>query len=495
MWRLTSVLLLAACQVEPQGTPRLRIDALDPAVPVTDQPVTLAWHVEGDLDPASVQVDWTGPADASFAGNPLPANTGTSAARWTVTLSADDAGVLPTTLAFAFAVAPPPMQVSIRPQTPASEVDDLRCTVDGDILDALSYTATWFVDGEPAGVAALTTAFDGDTVSAHDTRDGQSWTCEVTATNAQGQSSTAASGPVVVGVPIHIPMVAFAPGTYMEGATPQEIAAGAATNYPRQVTLTRPFEIGAYEVTREEWTFVMGSDPSGNTDTCDSPRCPVENMVWLDAAVFADGLSRLFHLDPCYGCRTSPEGWVCDPGLDADVYACEGFRLPTAAEWEYAARDAGANMGSLPLGGDLLTTDWTEPVTCRNFTFSGAVPLQQQGVVCTDRPAAVGSFPPTASGLYDIIGNVAERIQDRYDIWSTHGPDTTPVTDPLARPSVAPSNAFRGGAYDEAGALRYCLGFDQSGHTSDTGPTIGLRIARTLPATPPQAIHPPPSVP
>ncbi len=133
-----------------------------------------------------------------------------------------------------------------------------------------------------------------------------------------------------------------------------------------RVRITKAFEIGMYELTQAQWESVMGSNPSYFKD----PDRPVEQVSW---AAVQDFLARL------------------DAAQDGYHY-----RLPTEAEWEYAARagDAGEFSESQRLG----DTAW--------FGAGGASLLDSKG-----ETHPVGKKEPNAWGLYDIRGNVAEWVR------------------------------------------------------------------------------------
>lgn len=133
------------------------------------------------------------------------------------------------------------------------------------------------------------------------------------------------------------------------------------------VTLERPYYIGKFEVTQEQWEKVMHSNPSffqGSNVSGEEGKRPVDNITWKEAQAF---ISKLNKLDKTY------------------VY-----RLPTEFEWEYAAR-AGAE-DEIP---------WPE--------------ARAMGVISDTTTRPVGSKEPNAWGVYDMIGNVWEWVQDYYN--------------------------------------------------------------------------------
>ena len=220
------------------------------------------------------------------------------------------------------------------------------------------------------------------------------------------------------------------------------------------VTITRAYCMKETEVTQGEWQAVMASNPSSFIDC--GENCPVEQVSWDDAVFYANALSRREGLPECYAGSTFT-------GL-----GCRGYRLPTEAEWEYAAR-AGTTRG------DLLPTEW-------EWKWAGmkGATYGKLADVAWYRDNAHGTNPvrqklPNAWGLYDMLGNVWEWTGDWYDTY----PGT--VTDPTG-PALGSGRVFRGGSY--YGHARCARTANRRHDTPDIRvSSLGFRLARSRIAT------------
>lgn len=217
--------------------------------------------------------------------------------------------------------------------------------------------------------------------------------------------------------------------------------------YPdHDVTLTHDFWISRTEVTRDQWE----QDPDNvgwsfyPTTTCASD-CPADVLSWYDAARYANWLSGVEGLDACY----TPDG----TDTAANPHDCGGYRLPTEAEWEYAAR---AGLDTAYSGGDVVgDVAWTSG-------NSGDSSHQ----VCTTPD------PQNAFGICDMSGNLWEWTHDWYV-----EPDAAPMTDPVG-PASGTLRVFRGGSwsFDAVSAHVSYRGADEPGYI---GGNFGVRLARS----------------
>jgi formylglycine-generating enzyme required for sulfatase activity len=166
-------------------------------------------------------------------------------------------------------------------------------------------------------------------------------------------------------------------GCYQMGSPSHEVSRG--SNERQHRVCVEDFKMGKYEVTQAQWREVMGSNPS---DFSGCSNCPVENVSWNEVQAF------LVKLNGQTGGR---------------------YRLPTEAEWEYAAR---AGTRSAFSTGDCISTDQAN--YDGNYTYANCGSRTKTGVY-REKTTPVGSFPANRWGLHDMHGNVWEWTCSAYD--------------------------------------------------------------------------------
>jgi formylglycine-generating enzyme required for sulfatase activity len=194
-------------------------------------------------------------------------------------------------------------------------------------------------------------------------------------------------------------VVKISAGTFTMG-TPRGESSSGYNEDQHQVTLTKGFYMGKYEVTQGQYETVMGNNPSHHiypvTGEIQSRR-PVEMVTWYDAVEFCNKLSIREGLIPVYTItdRTPATGY---PITDATVipnWNVNGYRLPTEAQWEYACRAGTTTKYYL---GDTWDTNW-------GWIFGNAGAITREA----------GKKTPNAWGLYDMYGNVQEWCWDLFE--------------------------------------------------------------------------------
>ena len=227
-------------------------------------------------------------------------------------------------------------------------------------------------------------------------------------------------------------MVLVEGGTYMMGNPDRDRNDEYAKDVPHEVTLSS-FYICKNEVTEALWTAVMGSNPSRHKL---GDNYPVEQVNWYDCQDFVEKLSEL---------------------------TGRHFRLPTEAEWEYAARGGKRSRG---------------------YRYSGSYALDEIGWHVGNAhyyKREVGTKKPNELGLYDMTGNVSEWCQDKLDIeYYHHSPSINPQGSD--RSTYKDNRCFRGGSfcdeekYDELKVYTRNTGMppeEKYGH-------LGLRLAMSV---------------
>ena len=219
-------------------------------------------------------------------------------------------------------------------------------------------------------------------------------------------------------------MIRVEGGTYTMGATPEQGSDAYNGEKPAHQVLLSSYYIGETEVTQALWKAVMGNNPSHHKGDV---NLPVEKVQWDDCQAFVMKMNEL---------------------------TGQQFRLPTEAEWEFAARGGNNSLGYKYAGSNTI-----EDVAW--YYFHGM------------QTHAVGTLAPNELGLYDMSGNVYEWCQDWYGRY-----ENSPQTNPTG-PETGTKRVYRGGSWGSG--ARSCRVSDRSLNVSDAntyaGVYFGLRLA------------------
>ena len=246
-------------------------------------------------------------------------------------------------------------------------------------------------------------------------------------------------------------------GSFQMGAPDDEAERDVDEGPVHEVTISHSFLLKKTEVTQGELSSLMGKDSNHSHFSNCGDDCPVEAINWWESLAYCNALSRSEGLEECYelsGCviKKSWKVMYCD-SVKFSGLGCKGYRLPTEAEWEYAAR-AGTTG---PYYADNLDDIAWYYGNSDNKTHS------------------VGQKSPNAWGLFDMLGNVHEWTWDSYEKdYYTYSPKTDPLVDKAGSSRVA-----RGGAWNQY-ASRCRLAYRQGNGPDIRDYGFGLRPARSL---------------
>jgi formylglycine-generating enzyme required for sulfatase activity len=248
------------------------------------------------------------------------------------------------------------------------------------------------------------------------------------------------------------------------------------SNYHLKGVVVADFYIGRYEVTQRQWMEVMGGNPSRFR----GEDRPVEMVSWYDAVEYCNKRSLKEGLEPYYHIqkgRKDPNNRPDPKFGDLDEVkwtvtinaGAGGYRLPTEAEWEYAAGGGRLSRSYTYSGSDNVDEVAWYWRNCGDRDLSGAWswPLIQQN---HDQPKPVGRKKPNELGLYDMSGNVREWC------WDWYGDLPTGVTNPVGA-NAGFRRVWRGGGW--MGADFCCASSYRGGLAANgKGPDQGFRVCR-----------------
>lgn len=248
-------------------------------------------------------------------------------------------------------------------------------------------------------------------------------------------------------------------GTFTMGNT---LSGGDGNELPLHEVTVSSFIIGRYEVTQGEWLSVMGSNPAGGPGI--GSNYSVYNVSWYSILKYCNLRSIMEGLTPVYSINgsTNPADWGPVPGANNDIWnaaicnwGVDGYRLPTEAEWEYAARGGSTTPDYIYSGSDEVNAvAW--------FILNSGATVHQ-----------VGGKTYNNLSLYDMSGNVWEWCWDWYSAYVSEG-----QINPTG-PQTGSVRLLRGGCWDDsANNCRVSRRYNRSPNFGDD--SYGFRVCRSV---------------
>lgn len=343
------------------------------------------------------------------------------------------------------------------------------------VVQAQPEDARLYVNGEAVGAAnqrlelptephRLEVRLDGYAGYSTEVTPRQGLTQEVKVRLLTEEEARLAALEPVTTTPLGQEMVLLRPSAFTMGASRRQ-PGRRANETLREVELTRLFYLGRHEVTNEEFRKFAGDHTSGSFQDhdLDEPEQPVVNVSWQQAAAYCNWLSEREGLPRFYR--------IEDGAVTGTNPAATGYRLPTEAEWAWAARQNGSREDDarFPWGGDLPPPD-----RHGNYADRSASHLVGRTIFGYNDnhivAAPVGTFEASPLDIFDLAGNVAEWVHDYYEI-----PDDEPVTDPLGPPR-GEYHVIRGSSWMHGTITELRVSFRDYG--SDGRQDVGFRLAR-----------------
>ncbi len=235
----------------------------------------------------------------------------------------------------------------------------------------------------------------------------------------------------------------------------------------RHVALKRPFYLATQETTNAQFRRFRESHASGvfRSKTLDLDTQPVVNLTWNEAVDFCNWLSAQEGLDPAYV--------KADDSYKLASPVGSGYRLPTEAEWEFAARHDGRSVTlRYPWGASLpvAPNSGNYADTSARYTLDTIIADYTDGYVVSVAP---GKFPANVLGLFDMGGNVAEWVGDWYSAAPLDSGDTQ--IDPIG-PASGKEHVVKGSSFRSSTITELRLAYRDG--AADPRVDLGFRVAR-----------------
>ncbi len=277
------------------------------------------------------------------------------------------------------------------------------------------------------------------------------------------------------------PVITSKAGQKLKLFYPYAVTMGASRREPgrranetqQKIELKRPFYLGINEVTNAEFRLFKSDHDTGSSQghSLNHDKQPVANVDWEDAAKFCNWLSQQESLQPFYKIIDNKVS-VFDPTAD-------GYRLPTEAEWAWAARSINAADALLKFPWGNTQRDKMPPgKNSGNYADSSAADFLGNTIADFNDgfavAAPVGSFDPNQKGLYDMGGNVAEWVNDYYAVKAS---SRNTSIDPMGS-AKGTFHVVRGSSWAHGTITELRLSFRD--YADKPREDLGFRVARYL---------------